>query len=177
MREANKLLLVYSREFGLVYLSAQSIRALGSKMRFHAHILSLVDLDMVQGRDIWKLTGIHENISSLKFIGTSWYKLCSNVSRVIMRLCKGEEPNLALWNDMAVLYEYAQQHPESSAVNEKFLEIILVVRILYHLGYWQGDDEITKAPDIFSPTLSTYTETNRFRLIKGIHDAFRESQL
>ena len=65
MRESNKLVVLYTREFGLIYASTQSIRELKSKMRFHTNALSLVDVDVIRGRDIWKITGIHENISSL----------------------------------------------------------------------------------------------------------------
>src|SRR5690606_33112169 len=83
MREANKLIILYTRQFGLLFVSSQSIRVLSSKMRFHTSSLSLVDVDLVEGRDIWKLTGIHENISALTLAGTSWYDLSSNIARVI----------------------------------------------------------------------------------------------
>lgn len=177
MREANKLIILYTREFGLLFVSSQSIRVLSSKMRFHTSSLSLVDVDLVEGRDIWKLTGIHENISALTLAGTSWYDLSSNIARVIMRLCKGEESNLALWEDIQSLYSYMTDYPEPSAKDRKILEIIIVVRILYHLGYWQGDDEITQTGNFFDTSIHTYVETHRKKLISGIHDAFEESQL
>lgn len=177
MREANKLIILYTREFGLLFVSSQSIRVLSSKMRFHTSSLSLVDVDLVEGRDIWKLTGIHENISALRLAGTSWYDLSLNISRVIMRLCKGEESNLALWEDIQSLYAYMTDHSEPSVKDRKILEIILVVRILHHLGYWQGDEEITQAENFFEESIYRYIEINRKRLISGIHDAFEESQL
>lgn len=177
MREANKLLVLYTREFGLIYVASQSIRVMNSKMRFHTNALSLVDVDIVQGKDIWKLTGIHEQVSSLSFAGSRWYELCSNISSVIMRLCKGEESNPALYNDIYSLYEHLQTHKEPSINERKILEIIIVVRILYHLGYWQGDESITHALNIFDPQIPEYIHTHRRKILIGIHKAFEESQL
>lgn len=175
MRESNKLLVAYTEKFGLMYISTQSIRELKSKMRFHAHSLSLVDIDIVEGRGIWKLTGIHEQLSSMKIVGTIAYELLSDVASVIMRLCNGEDPQEDLWRDISILY--TKIFTSTIEEDEKnIIEIIMAVRILYHLGYWEGD-VILCQKDIFIEEQYQYVLDNKKKLVAGINEAFIETQL
>ncbi|MCE9517782.1 recombination protein O N-terminal domain-containing protein, partial [Candidatus Nomurabacteria bacterium] len=54
--EANKILVLYTREMGLVRAVAQGIRLNKSKLRFGLQDFSYASVDLVRGRDIWRVT-------------------------------------------------------------------------------------------------------------------------
>ncbi|MFT6361325.1 MAG: DNA repair protein RecO [Candidatus Paceibacteria bacterium] len=176
MRESNKLLTLYTERFGIVYASTQSIRALKSKMRFHTNALSLVNVDLVRGRDIWKLTGIHENMSSFNFVGTDAYLLLHKISALIRRLCNGEEAHDEIWTDIGNLYRYLDEGT-SSEINFELIEIIFVVRLLYQLGYWEGEETFLSITNPFINEIIETLEVNKPYLIQRINEGIGSSQL
>lgn len=139
MHESNVLYILYTERFGLVYVSAQSIRSARSKMKFHMQLFSLVIVDLVEGKDIWKLTGVHQHTASLSFSDSEWYCLFARVAGLLVRLVKGEEAHTVLWKDYESLYSFISNTKMQH--NLKALELIFVTRTLYHLGYWDREEE------------------------------------
>ena len=177
MRESNKLLVLYTEKFGLIYVSTQSVRELKSKMRFHTNTLSLVEVDLVRGRDIWKLTGIHEQYSSLVFAGTRWYSLVHRLAVLLLRLCSGEEPHDEVWQDLKKIYTYLQEQHALSKLDYEAIEIIFVTRLLYYLGYWEGEEEILSSKDPFSKDIYPEIFKNKNYFIQRINEGIQSSQL
>lgn len=177
MRESNRLLILYTEAFGLVYVSAQSIRDIKSKMRFHTNRLSLVTVDLVEGRDVWRLTGIHEEVSSMTFADNSWYPVLDRIASVLLRLCRGEEANEALWDDLEFLYNLVNQGEPSDQTMLDELEIAIVARILYHVGYWSGEEEVVTSDP--ADILNHLKEVSQKRtlFIKRINQGIEASQL
>ena len=54
--EDSKLLRLYTRELGLVYAHAQAVRKLSSKLRFTLQDFSRASVDLVRGKEIWRVT-------------------------------------------------------------------------------------------------------------------------
>ena len=176
MRESNKLVFLYTQKFGLVYASIQSVRELKSKMRSHTTKLSLVDVDLVRGRDIWRLTGIHENIASLSFVETPWYTLFDKLALLLQRLCVGEESNTALWDDIADLFlEYQKNKTETK--NIALFEIIIITRVLYQLGYWYDEEDLVQSSYPYTTEILAFVDHNKKKLIHKINQGIQDSQL
>lgn len=173
VREANKVAVLYTRDFGLVYVSAQSIREERSKMRYHLTILSFVDVDLVQGRNIWRLTGIHERTSAFSFVDTPWYPALIRVFSVIERLCQGEVAEEGIWNDLQYLYRMI----EGGYTFCDEVELILLTRLLHHLGYWSGDELCVVEDNFLKPPVISYTAQHKTPLTKKVNEALRTSQL
>ena len=177
MRESNRLLVLYTEAFGLVYVSAQSIREIKSKMRFHTSRLSLVTVDLVEGRDVWRLTGIHEEVSSMTFADSPWCPMLDRIASVVFRLCRGEEANESLWNDLGFLYDLVNQDElfEQTMLDE--LEIAIVARILYHVGYWSGEEEVITSDSADILNHLEEVSQKRASFIKSINQGIEASQL
>lgn len=174
MKESNKLIWLYTKKFGLIYASMQSLRELRSKMRYHVHPYSLVDVDVISGRNIWRVTGVHENKSAFDLIDSPWYRLISLVSDTLSRLCVGEEKNELLWNE--ILLCITNFIPE----NEDFVmeyEHIIMVRILHTLGYWDGEDIILQSENPYTLEIFNYMSANKIMYIKKINASLYDSQL
>lgn len=173
-RESNKLVYLYTKKFGLIYANMQSLREMKSKMRYHLHPYSLVDVDLVSGRSIWRITGIHEKESAFNLVKTPWYRLVSLISDTLVRLCTGEEENELLWRDIILFFE------NLNVKNEKFMEeyeIIMMVRVLHALGYWNSDDLILKEENPYLEVFFKHVKENQKKYIKKINESFINSQL
>lgn len=180
MRESNKLAMLYTRDFGLIYVSAQSIREERSKLKAHLHAHSLVSVDVVRGRDIWRLTGIHEEQSSLQLSSSPWYPLLDRYATSLLRLCPGEEANEELWQDIAKLFALIAQYQHNKTLSKPLIshiEIILMARALDHLGYWSGKEPVIESQEIYNQELANYVQGHKQSLIKNINQGLQRSQL
>ena len=54
--EAGRYYSIFTRELGMVYASAQGVRKMSSKLRFILQDLSYINIDLVQGKDFWRIT-------------------------------------------------------------------------------------------------------------------------
>ncbi|MCI5051299.1 MAG: recombination protein O N-terminal domain-containing protein [Candidatus Pacebacteria bacterium] len=174
MRESNKLIVLYTQKFGLIYCSLQSVRELKSKMRFHTNLYSLVTVDLVQGRDIWRVTGIHENTSSLSFTESHWFSILAKFSSLINRLCSGEEPHEEIWQNIEYLFDHYDQITEN---NTEFIEIIFTIRILSSLGYWEGNEPFLESIEYFNNVFFMFITKNKKKLIAKINQRLSDTQL
>jgi len=176
--EANKMLTIYTREMGLVRAMVQGIRLHKSKLRFTLQDFSYANIDLVRGRDIWRVTSA-KNISTFPFARASRNSLLiiARVSSLLERLCDGEESNEKIFDDfMQVLYLLDDMSIESSS--REALELHLVLRIMNSLGYI-GDSLI------LSDYLGGSIDLNKTELllkekrsiISHINKALNESQL
>lgn len=176
--EANKILTVYTREMGLVRAMVQGIRLHKSKLRFALQDFSYVNIDFVRGKEIWRITSA-SSISSFPFARSSKSSLLiiARISKLIERLCDGEESNEKIFDDFIQAILLLDDTEVSSASREA-LELHLVLRILNTLGYI-GDsmmlsDYLGGAIDL------SQTETllrEKRSIISHINKALNESQL
>ncbi len=173
MRESNIFATLYTEDFGLLYVSAQSIREQASKMKYHLHAGSLVEVDIVRGKELWKLTGIHEGVSSLRFVRSPWYSLVGKISSLVLRLCKGEESNSLLWGELDLLYVTIS----IEQTYDPLFEIIIISRILSSLGYWSGDELCVTTTTPYSQETLDFAGENKRMLIQKINQALIDSQL
>jgi DNA repair protein RecO len=174
MRESNKLLILYTERFGLIYTTTQSIRELKSKMRFHSNALSLVKIDLVRGRNIWRITGIHEQESSFQFVGTDAYSILGKSSSLLLRLCSGEEPHEKIWQNIELLFKHLQN---STLENSEVLEIIFASRLLYHLGYWDDQESFITTENPYLAEVFADVMTGKNSYIQKINQGIIDSQL
>lgn len=133
--EANKMLTIYTREMGLVRAAAQGIRLHKSKLRFSLQDFSYANIDLVRGRDIWRVTSA-ANISTFPYARSSRLSilLIARISLLIERLCDGEEANESIFDDF-IQALYLLDDTETSISSREALELHLVLRIMNTLGY------------------------------------------
>lgn len=138
--EANKIFTIYTRELGLIRAVSQGIRLSKSKNRFALQDFYYAKIDIVRGRDVWRVTSA-KPINSFSFARSNKESILiiARVSSLLDRLCKGEESNLQIFDDfIQALYLLDD---EITKDKREALEIHLVLRIMNSLGY-VGDSEI-----------------------------------
>lgn len=133
--EANKMLSIYTREMGLVRATCQGIRLHKSKLRFALQDFSYTKVDLVRGKDVWRVTSA-TNITSFPYARSDRQSLLliARLSKLIERFCNGEEESNKIFDDFLQAL-YLLDDTSISKETREALELHLVLRIMNSLGY------------------------------------------
>ena len=176
--EANKMLVIYTREMGLIRAIVQGVRLNKSKMRFSLQDFSYANIDLVRGRDIWRVTSA-ANISSFPYARSfrPSILLIARISSLIERLCDGEESNESIFDDFVqALYLLDDTNIQTSS--REALELHLVLRIMNTLGYIGESDTLSEyISSSFSEEKVISLLKERQSIVSHINKALNESQL
>lgn len=139
--EAGKRYWIFTKELGMIRASAQGVLKISSKLRFVLQDFTYVKVDLVQGKDFWRLTSASKtNLLEDVARRPETFAVFSNISRLLTKLLSGEEKNEDLFLDLiSGLTLLEKSHTPEEVRN---IEAVLVLRILSHLGYIGGEDNI-----------------------------------
>ena len=176
--EANKMLLIYTRELGLVRAAVQGVRHNRSKLRYALQDFSYANIDLVRGKEIWRVTSAAP-INSFAFIRSDKEKflLMARLFSLVERLCAGEEAAERVWDALRQALSLLDS-PEFSKDSIHALELHTVLSIVYELGYI-GESELLSdylGKDFADEHVFQILQ-NRKSIISHINKALRESQL
>ncbi len=175
--EAGKYYSLLTRDLGLINASAQGVRKLSSKLRFILQDFSYVKVDLVRGKDFWRITSASktnelENISKNPIS----FEIFTNISKLLKRLLAGESPNALLFSDLLRGFYFLENSKKDNEMQN--IETIIVLRILNNLGYI-GENEmlknITKSP--FEENLIFEAGRSRTKILSEINKALNETHL
>ena len=174
--EAGKYYSVFTRDLGLIYASAQGVRKMSSKLRFILQDFAYVKVDLVQGKDFWRVTSASKT-NKLEQLSKNRGTLgvVSNIAKLLKRLLAGVEPNQALFSDLVNGFSVLEKSAKEELQN---IEIILVLRILNNLGYI-GDNAVLqnliKSP--FEENLIFEVSKSKSQVLSQINKALKETHL
>lgn len=179
IKEADKLLTLFTRELGTVLAIASGVRNEKSKLRFCVQDFSCLHADLIRGKQIWRLTSGSEKKPYISNLCSHREKLESyaRVLRLVKRLIPGEKAMGAVFDGVEEGTMFLQN--EFLSTREVLLwEAVVVMRVLNGLGYW-GED--VKLLEIFQEPLTKET-LNSFnpayaQTVRKINHALKESQL
>ena len=176
--EANRYLSIFTRDFGLVRASAQSLRKATSKLRFSLQDFSYSKVDLVRGKEIWRVTNAKKLSGYEKFNkNLESIKMLANIFRLIKRLCHGEEENPELFVYLQEIYSFLERE-ELDAEDIKNFECVSVLKILHCLGYiGESSDLSIFVSNNLSHSMLGQAKLARRTLIGEINKSLRESQL
>jgi hypothetical protein len=169
---------------------ATGVRELKSKMRGSLDIIQLVTFEYVEGREVNRLTGIHEKEKFTEVFNTPGKvslvkrKVLSNVVRFIQKAVVGEARNEKLWESFLEGVRLLKGGllnnsndpllgvPEDNAWIK--FEIIWLIKILSSLGYWESGKL-----DEFSPPNFLYLgdEEQRRKVVEEINSSIKSTHL
>ncbi len=176
--EANKFLTILTREEGMVRAAAQGIRHGKSKLRFALQDFSYAKIDLVRGRDVWRVTSAQPISSFLSLsLSRDTAPLFKNIIKLVGRLYDGESPNEALFDHLMETFT-ALSEKKFTATDLKHFEVVVVLRILYHLGYLahtKENDALVRSP--LDGRLIEEAAKVRAEMLTAINQSLRETQL
>lgn len=176
-READKYYSIFTRDLGMIYVSAQGVRKISSKLRFILQDFSYVKLDLVRGKDFWRITSASKT-NKLENITKNPNKIYvfANIARLLKRLLMGEYPNEILFEDLLSGFNFLEKSEQEDGLQN--IEAIIVLRILNNLGYIGGDQaikNIVKSP--FGDELVSEAQKSRRKILFEINKSIRETHL
>jgi len=178
MGEANKLFYIYTKDLGLIRATAQGIRLNKSKLRFSLQNFSYSNIDLVRGKDMWRITSA-KNISSFPFLRSDSDSLIlvARVSKLLERLCTGEESNKKIFENF-IQALHLLDNTSLTKESKEALEIHLVLNVLNSLGYIGHSDLLNKyLSSPFDVDLTENVLKDRKSIVTHINRAISESQL
>lgn len=140
--EADRIISVYSKDFGRLTLLAKGIRRPRSRKRGHLEIFNLINFqaESSHGFDIITEVEVADNFfyirRSLKRISLAYYFM-----EILEKITRESEPNPELYS---LIIEYLNRLKSEKKL--KLMRTDFVTRLLVLLGYWPSD-KILVDPD------------------------------
>lgn len=172
--ESNKFYRIFTEDFGLVGATAQAVREQKSKLRYALRDFSWVNLDLVLGKDVWRIT----SAISQRYdgpggeISPSFIRACALLSRLV----HGEGRNDALFHEIRSFEEFLANHDHLE--RQAAVDGLIALRILSHLGYIDTAPyrQYLEAGAWNEDIVSRFDEIHH-SMIPVINDALRASHL
>lgn len=175
--EANILLHILTQDLGLIMASARSARLSLSKLRPALQEYAYVSLTCIKGKNGWKITNVVEKGSFYFGYPEHTHKVLSQIASVLLKMIQGESPNKEIFEIVKTGFKFLGETKENDIQG---FEMLIVLRILYKLGYVVED----KATNLFLKDLSHWSSNileevsqNKKDIVSLINKALRESHL
>ena len=161
----------------MIYATAQGVRKMSSKLRFVLQDFAYLKIDLVQGRDFWRVTNASKtNMLEEITKKPENLKVFVNIARLLKRLLAGVEPNEALFGDLVNGLSILEKAEMTEDLRN--IEAIIVLRIINNLGYI-GDSAmlgaLIKSP--FEENILYEVAKNRGKILSEINKALKETHL
>lgn len=132
---ADRSYLLFTKEAGMLFAEARSVREERSRQRFALQDFSLVRVSLIKGKATWKIGSIESKINYFS-VATSKEARGSVVGtlKFLRRFFSGQEPAPVLFESVIQALEFLK----GDVSNRNFMEMVLQVRMLLALGYVDG---------------------------------------
>lgn len=178
--EADKFYYIFTRDLGLIFASAKSVRVTKSKLAPSLRDFSSGEFSFVKGKHRWKITHAASSENFFDIFRNDKEKLgvCARVFSFLPSCIAGEEINKDLFAVVDTALNYLKEI--NTTKDELFLfECILILRILFHLGYVVSREEYGLVlcdarwdKEVFESALA-----HKDIILKDINRSLKESQM
>lgn len=176
IREADRLLVLYTRELGLIYAHARGIRQVRSRLRYGLQEYSRARVDLVRGKDMWRLTSATPvySYSAVRKDKAS-FAIMHQVLKLVSRIAGGEEAHPDIFDDLIAGFTFLET---ADPVSREAVELVLVLRVLSQLGYISDTSNLARyLSGEFDPQAIFGEQLPKQTMLAEINRALRESHL
>ncbi|MBP9669109.1 MAG: recombination protein O N-terminal domain-containing protein [Candidatus Pacebacteria bacterium] len=171
--EADKTIILLTKDFGLLFARAIGARKESSLMRYALVTGSASRISLVRGKREWRVAGASSVSSGLP---PASLHVFARMSRLISRLVHGEEESEHLFETVRAAHE-ALLCAEAKALPS--IELLAVARVLHSLGYIAPEavGSALFVQTAYTPEMAAETEKARIALLGAVNAAIAASQL
>ncbi len=176
--ESNRYYKIFTEELGLVGGVAQSVREGRSKLRYTLQDLSFVTVDLVRGKEVWRIisAGAHRSPDIIKN-DTVRMKLFGRFCALLSRLIQGEGRDQGLFEEIVRVIDFLEEEGISKGFELSF-ETLVTLRALVHLGYVNPEEyQDFLGPSAYSSVSLAEFENIRVAVLPKINEALNASHL
>ncbi|MEX0931709.1 MAG: DNA repair protein RecO [Candidatus Paceibacterota bacterium] len=177
--ETNALIVLFTRDFGRIQAVAQGVRKTTSKLNPFLQEYAFVRISLVRGKEWWRIVTV-EGIGSLYVSARGderRLRIITHIIKLLNRLVQGEECNEVLFDSLSEVF---QKLSDRTLTKEEVvsLEIVGVLRLLYHLGYVSRSDEtVALSEEVITKDILTRVHTLRKSYISSINASLKITHL
>jgi recombinational DNA repair protein (RecF pathway) len=182
--EANLVLHVLTNDLGLIIASARSARLSVSKLRPALQEYTHVSISCIKGKNGWKITNVVSKGNFFFDYAVHSRRVLSQISSVLLQMIQGETPQKEIFSTIKSGFEFLKllsDLPADKAEKETAgFEILVVLRLLYQLGYVVKDtntDIFLKSNIEWNSGLLEEISKNKQQIVGIINRALKESHL
>lgn len=140
--ENNKVFSLFTPDLGRLSVHAQGIRKIKSKMSGHLFDLNHLEVALVRGRELWRVTGAESTDLYGRVSQTAQNKkTIKKMINLIDRLILGEGDTGEVFRETLRAIEFLSERDLEDKDRQAF-ENIVTLRILHHSGYIDRDDGV-----------------------------------
>lgn len=176
--EGDRLFRCFTREMGLVFARAKSVREGRSRLRYSLQPFSYVELDLIRGKHGWKITSsrLVDTFADL-WKDNEKRRVVAQYAHLTARLVQGEERHDELFHELHAAFSFLRTVATMREVEAA--ELAFVIRLLAHLGYWDRSDvsaeDIVRLP--WGEEVISVAIAGRHLLLREANHALAASQL
>lgn len=179
-RESNKYYRIFTEELGLVGATAQAVRKLSSKLRYTLQDFSWINVDLVHGREVWRITSAVTEEVAPTLHGEIFPEnrvLLARVCALVARLVHGEEQNNFLFKELSNITEFLRAEIVPPVLHASF-ETLATMRVLAHLGYdnFESYKNFMQNREWSQDILISF-ENVRLSALRDVNNVLRETHL
>ncbi|OHA13756.1 MAG: DNA repair protein RecO [Candidatus Tagabacteria bacterium RIFCSPLOWO2_01_FULL_39_11] len=185
--EADRILSVFSENFGKIKILAKGTRLLKSKLRYHLDLFGWSRFTFISAKETWRLVDAEQIYfwGSVAFCGNKM-NICGKIADLIQRMIRGEEFDGRLWGLIKNSFLFIDEKKDIR--NLKDFETVFTLNFLFKLGYVSFDCGFLKPEEketlIFLANGNEWSENilgevraNELAMKRIIKNAFEASQL
>lgn len=139
--EANASVLVFTSEYGLVRLRAQSARRSTGKLRYALEPMTLGYFSFVRGSQANRLIGAEAHTTLLNPLRVYARRATGNIGKLLLRLMPGEEGHPELFSLVKEGFQFMAGCEDGDLPEA---ECLLVLSLLSKLGYLSEDATLAR---------------------------------
>ncbi len=176
--ESNRFYKIFTEELGLVGATAQAVREGKSKLRYTLQDFSLVTVDLVRGKEVWRIvsTGGWRSLENIKGDPVR-IKILARFYALLSRLLQGEGRDQELFTEIVGVADFLEKQiiPQELVLS---FETLTMLRTLVHLGYMDGAGyEQFLESGVYTIVLLGEFELVRAGVLSKINEALSASHL
>lgn len=166
--------LLFTKDFGLISALATGVRKSESKLRYALQEYSVCQISLVKGKSTWRITSalLEKNL----YLHTETFAAKDVIARIctqVIRLVAGQEKDEQLFDTVRM---GLQELSESTTDAIASLEILIMLRMLYLLGY-VSDVDMVAPYSVYDEKALEIVSLSRSLFIAHINKGLQESQL
>lgn len=172
--ESNRVYKLLTKNLGLLYAHAQSVRELKSRNRFALQVGAMPTVTLVKGREVWRITSAQHDSEVCKGKVRPYVE---RMLRIVGKLVPVEDIAEEIFSILEHVVQACNTHTDATSL----IEAVAMLRIMDKLGYIAHplEDvsvaEFLKGSD-FSQELLEKAKEHRHKLISRVNTALEEAQ-
>jgi DNA repair protein RecO len=136
-KEADNMYKIFTKDFGMIFTTAQSSRKEASKLRGSLERYAISEVSFISGKGGYRMTGANKlySLSDIGYENTKAVEVMVGLSRLLKKLCPESEIHESIFQIVQDAYIEVIERKDDKEFLEN-LEILFVIKILQELGYW-----------------------------------------